>query len=219
MLNIKLVIFDMDGLLFDTERIAYRVFKDTMAKYNYNFTMDIYKNMIGLRPEDDEILLKEIYGEDIPLGKIKKEYSQNFNQVINTEGVPVKAGALQLLDELDRQKIKRCIASSSPRSAIEKYVKINNLQGRFDFFLSGEEVAEGKPHPDIFLKACSLAGVKTEEAIVLEDSFNGFLSAYRANIRCILIPDMAEPNGKMRAHAYKIVNNLHDVAELIEMEK
>lgn len=211
----KLVIFDMDGLLFDTEKIAYQAFEQTLANYGYTYTKDIFKQMVGGSKVDDEKILQEAFGSHFRMQMIEDEYENTFQKLLQSEGLQIKHGALKLLDALDERGIKRCIASSSPLETIEKYLKMANLTNRFNFFMSGEEVEHGKPYPDIFLEACKRAQVEKENAMVLEDSYNGFLAAYRAGIKCIIVPDLVEPNSEMKTYAYRIIEHLGDVIPLI----
>jgi|SRR5690625_588782 len=214
--KLDFVIFDMDGLLFDTETIAFKAFKDTLSKYGYKFTIDIFKKMIGLGPGEDEIVLKTEYGDDFIMDTIEEEFKARFETLLKSEGLKIKPGTYELLKALDDYSIDRCIASSSSRKTIQSYLEMSNLENRFDFYISGDEVKHGKPYPDIFLEACDRAGKKTKHAIVLEDSYNGFLAAYRAGINCVIVPDIIEPNTKIKKHAYQIVNNLEEVVPLIK---
>lgn len=126
----------------------------------------------------------------------------------------MKPGVEELLDVLDQKEIKKCIASSSARETIEKNVKVTGLENRFDFYVSGLEVKNGKPAPDIFLEAARRGNVRPDEAIVFEDSRHGLEAAVAADIPCIIVPDLIEPDEEMRRKAFKIISDLSQAAEL-----
>lgn len=213
MKNTKLVIFDMDGLLFDTERLAFRAFKKSMESAGYPFTLEVYKKFIGLGSKEEIDLLKEIYGDHLVLEPIFKLFKQEFNKLLEKESIRIMPGVNELLNALDKGNIKRCIASSSSLAKIEQYLKVSNLTNRFDFYISGEEVSRGKPNPDIFLEACRRADVDLKNALVLEDSLNGLRAAKNASIKCIVIPDLIEQNGEMKRDAYHITDNLANLVD------
>jgi len=216
MKNLKLVIFDMDGLLFDTEMISYKASAQTFKnKYNIDFPLDVYKQTIGMDVKGVERFYSENYGNNISFSDFLDEYGQAFKRILDEEGLSIKSGVVELLDYLDEIGLKRCIASSSSLSTIESYLNITDLAGRFDFYLSGEEVENGKPAPDIFLEACRRANESPETAMVLEDSVNGFRAAKSANINCIIVPDLIEPTIEINQNAYEVVSNLEEVIQII----
>jgi HAD superfamily hydrolase (TIGR01509 family) len=215
MKNPNLVIFDMDGLLFDTERPSFKAMKKSMEKYGFSYSLEMYKKMIGLSGPQCEDVLKNDFGSDFTFKPISDDYDVEFRKIINEEGIVLKQGATKLLDKLDKRKIKRCIASSSSCETIQYYLSLSGLSDRFDFYISGEEVKQGKPYPDIFLEACKRAKVTPESSLVLEDSLNGLRAAVGANINCIIVPDLIEPNEEMKKFAYLIVSNLKQVADIL----
>ncbi|MDY0409126.1 HAD family hydrolase [Virgibacillus soli] len=214
--QIKFVIFDMDGLLFDTETVAYRAMKKVMDKAGFPFTMDIYRKIIGAGSDEDERILQSVYGDTFTITSIQAPLSKEFDDIIKAEGIRVMPGVHELLDILDQKQIKKCIASSSPLSTIQSYLQMTHLSDRFDFYMSGEEVERGKPNPDIFIEACRRAREEAETSLVLEDSLNGLRAAHGADIACILVPDLIEPNEEMKAKAYKVVPSLRDVVEMLK---
>ncbi|WP_062350597.1 HAD family hydrolase [Bacillus kwashiorkori] len=210
----RLVIFDMDGLLFDTERSYYETMRRLARKVDVDYTLADYIQTIGITTEDTVKMLTDAYGEGF--AKVLDGFLDEYYQILDEEGLRIKPGAIELLDVLDQKGMKKCIASSNDREAILKFLQMSDLEGRFDFCISGTDVERGKPFPDIFLQACRLAGVKPEEAIVLEDSLNGLRAAVAAEIPCIVVPDLIEPNEEMKQMAYRICNDLGEVAELLK---
>lgn len=214
MKDVRLVIFDMDGLLFDTERLSYLAMKRAIEKLGFDFPLDNYKRIIGAGDYESDSILKEIYKRNFSLDEILEDYQREFQNILYREGLTVKPGVSELLDKLDNKGIKRCIASSSSGKTIHKYLSLSGLLNRFDFYVSGEEVESGKPNPDIFIEACKRAEEVFENSLVLEDSHNGLRAANSAGIACIIIPDIIEPNEEMRKKAYRIFPSLNDVLEI-----
>lgn len=213
--DLRLVIFDMDGLLFDTERPSFKAMKKIMENQGYPYTLEMYKKIIGLSGKQCEEFFKKIYGSNISLQRIFADHDVELQKIVSDEGINIKQGATKLLNELDERNMKRCIASSSSRETIQSYLDLSGLANRFDFYVSGKEVKLGKPHPDIFLEACERAKVSPESALVLEDSLNGLKAAVAANIHCVIVPDLIEPNEEMKKSAYKIVSNLEQVIDIL----
>lgn len=216
MSKIKLVIFDMDGLIFNTEEIAYEAMTETIRAFDREFPIELYKKVIGFGKDSTEKVLQDYFGDDFPVGRLFQNFKVVFNDLIAEKGIEIKPGVDVLLDFLDANDFKKCIASSSSIATIEKYLQLANLTNRFDFYVSGEEVAHGKPAPDIFIEACNRAGETRNNTIVLEDSYNGLLAANRANIDCIMIPDMIEPNDECKQLAAHILPNLTEVISIIQ---
>lgn len=217
--QVKLVIFDMDGLLFDTERTYYQAFQRAAMKLGSNLPFDTYLKVVGVTDEKGKEILGEIYGKDSPILQAFDLYQIEFAKILEEDGLVIKPGATRLLDTLDERGIKKCIASSSAPEVIERNIRLSGLHGRFDFYISGSEVKHGKPSPDIFLEALRRADESAENAMVLEDSFHGLLAAVNANIRCIIIPDLIQPNEEMRQKAYRIYKDLGEVADFIQCKK
>jgi HAD superfamily hydrolase (TIGR01509 family) len=213
---VKLVIFDMDGLLFDTEWPSFQALKEAVERRGFTFTIENYKQLIGLAHGKSMEVMQQMYGGKLPYEEIIIDYRKRFKEILANDGVGIKRGAIKLLDALDQRGMKKCIASSSARETIASYLKLTGLEDRFDFYISGNEVKKGKPHPDIFLEACKIAGEPVESALVLEDSLNGLKAACAAEIRCILVPDLIDPTEEMKEKAYKIIEDLEKVIEVLE---
>lgn len=212
----KLVVFDMDGLLFNTEEIGYEAMRLAFKNMGEEFPVERYIELIGMREDDTNRALQQFYGEKFPIDTMLVKYKNAFKSILDNDQLKPKRGAIELLNFLDENNFKKCIASSSDLSAIEKYLKLTNLTDRFDFYVSGEEVANGKPAPDIFIEACKRANELPENAIVLEDSLNGLRSAKAANIDCIVIPDMVPQNEEIVADATYILPTLKQVIDILQ---
>lgn len=209
--DLRLVIFDMDGLLFDTEPIYYRSMKKEIEKLGYDFSFDTYKLLVGIPDLESDEILQGKYGKGFSIQQVLEAYHAGFKEIIKNEGLMIKPGAEKLLDFLDERGIKKCIASSSDLEIIKNFLSLTGLTNRFDFYVSGEEVERGKPHPDIFIEACLRGKVEPKESLVIEDSLNGLKAAVSAKIKCIIVPDLIDPTEEMHQNAFKIVSDLEKI--------
>lgn len=216
MKNVKLVVFDMDGLILDTERLNLNAWLEIGKEYNYPITKDIIGKIVGIRRVDHPNIIKKYLGSDFPYEEIYNLKTKRVNNIICEEGVEVKAGLLDLLDFLDSKGILKAVATSTSRPRAEELLKKVNIFHRFDTIICGDEVTLGKPHPEIFLTACKKCGIHRDNTLVLEDSENGLLAAHEGNLRCIVVPDLIYPRVEYRTFPTKIVSSLLDVIPYIQ---
>ena len=190
MLTPKLVIFDMDGLLFDTERLFMNKKHEILKEYGYPAREEDYIQTIGLAGKQLYDKMAEIYGPDYPGEEITKITRQRMKEHIDEFGPGLKPGILELLEEYKGKNIPCCVASSSHRDIVEYYLEKGKIRSYFQFILGGDDFARSKPEPDIFLAACEKENVAPQDALVYEDSDNGVLAAKNAGIPVICIPDL-----------------------------
>lgn len=184
------VIFDMDGLMFDTERLAMIAMQKVYAKYGYQLTEEIYLKLVGTNGVVSLNILHEHFGKDLPFEILEQETRDLMDIEIQQNGLPFKPGLETLLKYLKANNIPCAVASSTNHRYVEQYLTIAKLKDYFTFIIGGDEVTKTKPFPDIFLKALQKANVEASHALVLEDSENGILASCRAEIPVICIPDM-----------------------------
>lgn len=190
MKKLELVIFDMDGLIFDTGQIAYRAYLECAKEFDFTVNQSVYYYLTGRRDPEIRERMKELYGDDAPVYEWRDKINFNREKILSDEKrVYKKKGLLELLEFLKKNNCKIALASSSDREKIEYYFKIEDMPDIFDIIISGDEVSSGKPNPEIFLKACEKANVMPNRAIVLEDSIVGIKAALKGNITPLLIPD------------------------------
>ena len=188
---IKAVIFDMDGLMFDTEKLWEETFVVVGKKMNYNITKEFHLKTISSNYKAIEKMFAEEFGKDFPFDVFYKEARLYMDGKIKKEGLKIKEGLFELLNYLKEKNYLIAIASSSKKERIEWYLKIANInKNLFTTITSADEIKRGKPYPDIFIKTCQKLNVKEEEAIVLEDSNNGIKAAKKSGCVTILIPDL-----------------------------
>lgn len=215
----KGIIFDMDGLMFDTERLGYdRVF-GVVEKFGYTMLNNILDKTIGVNKKTAIEIFKNYFGEDFPAEEILIEKRRLVNEYLEKNGVPIKPGLLELLDYLDKYKIKKVVATSSYRKVAENILKKAGVYDRFDDIVCGDEVQKSKPEPDIFLKALEKLNLLVDEVIILEDSRMGILAAHRANIKSIMVPDILPADEETKKLYYAECKSLLEVKNLLIKQK
>lgn len=212
----KLVIFDMDGLMFDTEKMGSRCHIQAAKEFGYTISEELSMSLIGGNMIRNTKLLKEALGEDCPLDKIRERSGEYREIHFQEHGLGVKPGLVELLDYLKSENIKMAIASSSGRVVIDRYLKMSGLEGRFDYIISGDMIHNSKPHPEIFLHVCEHFGLDVKEALVLEDSKNGILAAHAGNIPVICVPDLIFHEREIFEMTIATVSSLFKVKELLQ---
>lgn len=213
---IKAVIFDMDGLMIDSERVTFEGYQHVLAKENLTMSEEKYKTLLGKPVKAVHDLFKEDYGPQYDVDQIIKDVHAYIAKRFETEGVPLKPGLVELLKYLKENNYKTIIATSSHRNRVDLIVKQAQIDQYFDDSICGDEVTKGKPNPEVFLKACQKLQVAPQDALVLEDSESGINAAYNADIKVIGIPDMKYPEEKYVKMTYKIMDNLFQVKDFLE---
>ena len=215
----KLVIFDMDGLIFDSERLFKDKLSEAMAERGYMLELEVYLSSLGANSDSSRRIMLDRYGEDYPYEEISAEARRAFNEYVMKNGIPVKRGIPELLNYLNSCGIRCAVASSTRSELVKMYLEMSRLDGYFDIVIGGEAVKPSKPAPDIFLKACGEAGVKPSEALVLEDSENGILAAVNGGIPVICIPDMKQHDSGLLGKCAACVKDAYGVMDYIEQHK
>ncbi len=190
----ELIIFDMDGLLFDTERMFMRLRAGILPKYGYEHRVEDYMETVGVSGKKLHEILERIYGPDYPKEEITRDTRKMQMEYIAGHGVPLKPGIMELLDWIKEKEIPCCVASSSQRLYVEAFMEAAGIGDFFSFYICGDDVSHSKPDPEIFLSCCRKNKTEPSNALVLEDSENGVKAAYNGNIPVICIPDMKHPS-------------------------
>lgn len=214
-LSFSAVIFDMDGLMFNTELIAKIAWFQTFEKLDYKISDDDYLKIVGRNSSDIKRLLSEILGNDFPYEKSAQLQRQYFDDYVDMNGIELKAGLLELLDYLEKNSIPKAVASSSDKEKVLKRLNITNVLNRFDAIICGDEIQNGKPAPEIFLKTAARLNVAPEKCIVLEDSDAGVMAAHNAGMIPLIIPDLTPPDAEVVKLAYGVYKSLHEVKSLL----
>lgn len=209
--EINLVIFDMDGVLFDTERLGERFWQEAAEKFNYKISDEIFRKTIGLDGRKTKEIYRKYYGDEFPYMDMRSEKIKLEKKYILSEGVPVKEGLFELLEYLKEIKLKIALATSTVRERTELLLDSAGIKKYFEVITCGDEIENGKPDPDIFLKTSQKMGCRPENCIVLEDSKNGVRGASSAGMLPIMVPDITEPPEEIEALLFKKFNNLTEV--------
>ena len=192
--NKKAVIFDMDGLIFDTERVFMEQLAVAMEERGYKLTRDIYTQTLGLGGSKLKEVMYGYYGNDYPFEECGHIAQERLTMIAGTVGISVKPQICELLKVLKSEGIPCAVASSTKSEYVKIYLENAGLDAYFNVIIGGEMVKRSKPEPDIFLLACEKLNVVSEEAVVLEDSDNGVAAAYAAGIPVVCVPDLREPS-------------------------
>ena len=203
-------IFDMDGTMFDTERLRFKTLKQAALEiYGTPLSEETLIGSLGLSARKAEALAKANHGEDFPYAAVRQRADELELAHVRNHGVPIKDGLLEVLERLRKYGLTMAVATSSRRAIAEEYLINANVLKYFDVTVCGDEVEQGKPHPEIFLKAASALNCLPDHCLMLEDSENGLLSAIRAEGQPILIEDIKPPAAEVKAVALKAYQNMH----------
>ena len=214
----KAVVFDMDGVIFDSERLVLECWAEIAQKKGIKCMDEVFHQCIGTNMIKTKEILLENYGEDFPFDEFRTEASILFHSRYDNGRLPMKTGIKELLVYLKEQGVKIGLASSTRYEVVHQQLKDAGILSYFQTLTCGDMVKQSKPEPEIFLKACESLFIKPEEALAIEDSFNGIRSAYRAGMLPIMVPDMIAPNEEMEQLAGKIFTDLVEVKEWLQQE-
>ena len=216
---LKLIIFDMDGLMFATEQVNCRAFMEVVKEEGYHPTFEQFTSFLGMNARDIQKKYYDYYGEDTDAEGIYKKVGSRAKQIIKEEGVPEKNGLRELLNAVKEKKLHTAVASGSDTSVIKEYLDKTGLTEYFDMVLSSKDVKRGKPYPDVFLEICQKFDVKPEETLVLEDSSNGVQAALAGNLPVINVPDLLPIPEEQQEKCVAVVSDLVQVIPLLDLKK
>lgn len=211
-----LVIFDMDGLMFDTERLALRSWRASLARYGLGMTDELFVKTLGVSLPITKGILRDFYGEALPIDDVVAGRFAFVEQYLDEHGVPVMPGLYELLGVLEKRRIKTAVCTSTERPRAEKLLKMADVYSRFAYTVTGDEIKRGKPMPDIFLKAAEMAGAQPRRCVVLEDSEAGILAASRAGMQPVMVPDLKQPDEPTRGLLFRQFHSLGEAARFFE---
>lgn len=205
------VIFDMDGLMLDTERLAPQAWSDAARAVGVDFDMAILPTMIGRNFADCRALVIERHGPAFPTDELMGAWHTAYDAIVARDGIALKPGLLPLLEWLEGEAIPKGVATSTRRDRARAKLEQTGIAGRFAALTGGDEIARGKPAPDIFLLAAQRMGHAPAGIVVLEDSEPGVRAALAAGMTPIMVPDLAPPSPALLALDVLVLDSLHDV--------
>ncbi|AZS20928.1 MULTISPECIES: HAD family phosphatase [unclassified Caulobacter] len=213
--RVEAVVFDMDGLLLDTEIVYRAAMIEAGQVFGIGFTGEIYAAMVGKTTPECGVMLRELFGETFPVQSYFERVWADVEDLLEAE-TRLKAGVIEILDFLDDRGLPRGIATSNGKPAVERYLGRFNLLPRFNAVVAHHDVTRHKPHPDPYLEAARRIGVDPLACLALEDSHPGVRAAHAAGMMTVMVPDILDPNEEMHEKCVHIADSLHHVLDLLK---
>lgn len=216
---IRGLIFDMDGLIFDAERIVQRSWEKTGKELGIPNMGDHIYHTIGFNRVRREQYFREHIDPEFPMEEFSQKTRETFYEIIGAEGLAMKPGVREVLDYASTSGMKIALATSSRREYAVKLLTDAGIYDYFDGMVCGDMVTHAKPDPEIYEKACMLIGVEPSEAVALEDAPSGIRSATAAGMRVIMIPDLVQPDEEIKKLYWHCFESLKEALPILEQEK
>jgi HAD superfamily hydrolase (TIGR01509 family) len=208
------VIFDMDGVIFDTEALYQEAFVAAAGSGGHDVPEELHNRTIGVTWAQSRAIYLDQMGADFPVDAYFADMVANFD-VLAAARLALKPGVVELLDLLDQLAIPRCIATSSAHATVQSHLSTHGLVDRFHGVIGHGDYAASKPSPDPFLTAAKHLNVEPTLCLALEDSYNGVRSASAAGMMTYMIPDLLAPSPEIKALCMGVVNDLHEIHALV----
>ncbi len=212
----KAVIFDMDGVLIDTEKHLIRYWCQAGQEAGYPFTREHGLLLRSLAGEYAEPLLKEMFGQAFDYHQVRNRRKELMQAHLEQYGVEKKPGVEEVLDYLHQVGVQTAVATATDRSRATAYLQEIGVYDKFDRIICATEVPHGKPQPDVYLFACQELGYAPEECIAVEDAPNGILAAYRAGVPVIMVPDQSQPDAELEKLLYDKADSLAELKKKLQ---
>jgi HAD superfamily hydrolase (TIGR01509 family) len=209
-MTVAAVVFDMDGLMLDTEPLYKQSWQAASAELGFPIDDRVYATFVGRPNKECERDLVERFGPAFPLERFRARWQQTWQERAASHGIALKPGLLEVISFLQDRGVPHAVATSSTADEAALALRHARLDGRFDIIVTGDQVARGKPAPDIYLEAARRLDVDPAACVALEDSEAGTLAASAAGMRTLLIPDGARPTATAVHAAFRVLRSLHD---------
>ena len=211
----RAVIFDMDGVLLDTESVCFECWKRAGEEWGLDDAEDAYRLCVGTNLNDTMAILHGRYGTDFDAQKFHARTGELFHVVEAEKGLALMPFVRECLDSLKARGYRLSVASSTRSEAVHRQLRAANIIEYFETITCGDTVEHSKPAPDIYLKACESLCLPPADCIAVEDSPNGVRAAQAAGMKCVMIPDQVQPTKEIRALAWRVAKNLGEMKKLI----
>lgn len=210
----KAFVFDMDGLIFDSERIVKRSWNISGQEMGLGNVGEHIYNTLGMNRVSRKKYYEENIRKDFPFDEFSALTRKKFFSIVEKEGLPMKPGVIEILTYGKENGIKLALATSSSRDYAMKCLRNAEIDIFFDGVVCGDMVTHSKPDPEIYLKACEVIGVKPEEAVAFEDAPAGIRSAYHAGMKVVMVPDLVQPKEDIKSMLWKKWETLEDIFKM-----
>lgn len=210
------IVFDMDGVIFDSERAVMNCWIELADRHQIPNIERPYLACTGTTKAKTKEIMLETYGPDFPYDLYEREASQMYHKLYDGGKLPMKQGVFELLEYLKQRDKRVALASSTRHETVVNQLRDAKILGYFDAVISGEMVARSKPEPDIYTFACETIHVEPRNAYAIEDSYNGIRSAHAAGLRPIMVPDLLPSFSEMEELSEAILGNLEEVRKYLE---
>ncbi len=210
------VIFDMDGILFDTEKLIIDCWEIMAEKYGISGIREVCYECLGTNREMTKKIFLKHYGENVPYDDYQVELRALFTEYWQKNGMPVKPGVYELMESLKKAGIRIALATSTRKASVMPELENADLTKYFDVIVCGDMVSHSKPHPEIYLLAAEKLGVEPKDAFAIEDSYNGVRSAAAAGLRTIMVPDLVPSIPETDELAEIVLPSLVEVREYLK---
>ena len=209
---VRAVIFDMDGLMIDTEKVALQLWKDAGKSCGWELRHELLLKLVGQAGVTARKILAQELGPEFPYDDARAKRIEFEALYYRDDPVPLKPGLLEILDLFKAEHLPLAVSTSTPRPRVDPLLKKAGIFDRFDSIICGDEVVHPKPDPEICLRNAERLGMEPAACLVLEDSRAGIAAAHAAGTIAVMVPDVLEPDETSRAQAVVILPNLHEVA-------
>jgi HAD superfamily hydrolase (TIGR01509 family) len=212
---IQAVIFDMDGVLLDTERLELQCSNAVLSKMNLFLSREIYAETCGLSRSEYQLKLRQAFGEDFDFDSFERHVSNRMADELRINGVPIKDGVIETLVALRANRIKTAVATSTDKAQTLRYLDELGIRRLFDAVRCGDMVAKNKPAPDVYEAAAEALGIPTKNCVAVEDSKNGVVSAVSAGCMTVMAPDLLQPDDCLSALCVCVTDRITNLPDIV----
>ena len=212
------VIFDMDGVLIDTEKHYNAAWCQAATEAGFPFTREHALLLRSCEAKEGEKLMQGIFGPSFDYYAIRERRRELVRERLAQYGLEKKPGVEETLRFLRAKGIKTAVATATALDITKSHLTTIGVYDLFDSIVSAKNVEHGKPEPDVYLYACEQIGERPQDCMAVEDSPNGIMAAYRAGLRTVMVPDLTQPDEELAKYLYACINSLSDLCELVDKE-
>mgnify|MGYP006285875833 CR=1 FL=1 len=212
--NLRAVVFDMDGLLIDSEAVALRAFEETLTELGQApIERETYYRCIGTTGKRTREIIRSAVDAAFPFEEFMARWDSRYQHATLDQPVPLKPGVKRVLDTLQAAGLVLAVATATRAARADHKLRMTGIRHGFVALVGGDQIEQGKPAPDIYLEAARRIGIPPRECLALEDSENGVRAAHAAGMRVVQVPDLVPPSADLAALGHTVMDSLDAVAE------